>query len=67
MTPDTLLIFLSNLALVIVTAAAVYASFREGHRHEEAESVDTERDEERLAHIAELAVQKEHELAASSK
>lgn len=29
---------LSNIALVIVTAAAVWATLREGHRHEEHES-----------------------------
>lgn len=29
---------LSNIALVIVTAAAAWATLREGHRHEEHES-----------------------------
>ena len=32
------LIFLSNVALAIVTAGTIWATLREGHRHEERET-----------------------------
>lgn len=52
-----------DLALVIVTAAAVIATVMEGHRHEEAVEHDAAAEEQRLAHIVDEALTR-HDAAA---
>jgi hypothetical protein len=49
-------VVLSNIALVVVTALAVIQAFKEGHRHEEAETAMVEKLARELVKVAEQEV-----------
>jgi len=53
------LIVLSNVALVLVTALAVWVTLRESHRHEETTNAANEREQHDLASLVHEVLQQE--------
>lgn len=70
MSIDNLFLILTNIALVIATGFAVWASVREGHRHEEhmadEQASANDREDERLVHVIDKVLEERDNHSKSS-